>query len=358
MGENGTAPESWGPIEPLERAAGAALGGAYRAQQAAIRVPLLASHLLLRGVGHTRSRPSPEAAEALQREYGALLERDLQNAEEGLYPRSLLFQIPWRDYAWRLPRFVADLPRVMWRSRRGDWTDLPDTGARRFPAYFRRAFHWQTDGYLSRHSAQLYDLSVEVLFLGCADVMRRQVIPPMVRFARRASGPPLRILDVGCGTGRTLAQIAAALPGQQYHGVDLSPWYLEEARQQLSGVPDVSLLADSAEELPYRDDYFDVVTSVFLFHELPRRVRRRVMSELVRVLRPGGLLVIEDSAQLSEAEDLAPFLRGFGDRMHEPFYRDYLRDDLEALVAGAGLEPRGAERAWLSKVVSAEAPRS
>jgi hypothetical protein len=42
--------------------------------------------------------------------------------------------------------------------------------------------------------------------------------------------------------------------------------------------------------------------------------------------------------------------------MHEPFYRDYVRDDLRALVEGAGLEPGGVERAWLSKVVSARKP--
>jgi hypothetical protein len=74
------------------------------------------------------------------------------------------------------------------------------------------------------------------------------------------------------------------------------------------------------------------------------------------VLRPGGLLVLEDSAQLAEAADLAFFLETFASEMHEPFYRDYVRDDLRALVEGAGLEPGGVERAWLSKVVSARKP--
>jgi len=347
-------PESLASVER------AALGSAYRAQQAAIRAPLLASHLLLRVLGRgRRGSPPPVAAlTALRREYEALLERDLANVREGLYPRSLLFQIPWSDYARSLPRFVADLPRVVWRSRRGDFKDVPDTGSRRFPGYFRRTYHWQTDGYLSRHSARVYDLSVEVLFLGCADVMRRQVIPPMARFAeaQRQAARPLRILDVGCGTGHTLGQIATALPGQQYFGVDLSPWYLEEARRRLAHVPDLSLLCDSAEQLPFRDDYFDVVTSVYLLHEMPRRVRRRVVAELARVLRPGGLLVLEDSAQLAEARDLAPFLRAFTEMMHEPYYRDYMGDDLEGLLAEAGLEVGGTERAWLSKVVSARAP--
>lgn len=346
-------------VDPLARVERAAVGAVYRAQQAALRTPLLAAHALLRLLGRGRgSAPPPEAVEALRREYEALLERDLANVRDGHYPRSLLFGIPWRDHVANLPRFAADLPRVVWRSRRGDWKDLPDTPSRRFPGYFRRTFHWQTDGYLSRHSARVYDLSVEVLFLGCADVMRRQAIPPLARFARGETpgDRPLRILDVGCGTGRSLAQIAAALPGAQLSGVDLSPFYLEEARRRLARVPDLSLINESAEKLPFRDGWFDAVTSVYLLHELPRRVRRRALAEMLRVLRPGGLLVLEDSAQLSEAGDLAFFLRSFTELMHEPYYRDYLRDDLAELLAEAGLEGASTERAWLSKVVAARKP--
>ena len=335
-----------------------ALERVYRTQQAAIRRPLVASHALLRWVGRSRRAPPDTAIEALRREYDALLERDLGNARQGFYPPSLLFSIPWLQHARRLPHFFADMPRVVSRSRRGDFEDVPDTGTREFPRYFRRTFHWQTDGYLSRRSARLYDVSVEFLFLGCADVMRRQVIPPMVRFAgsQAETGRPLRILDVGCGTGRTLAQIAAALPDAQRFGLDLSPWYLEEARSRLVDVPELSLVCEGAESLPFRDDYFDIVTSVFLFHELPRRVRRRVMAEMARVLRPGGLLVIADSAQLAEARDLAPFLRSFAAMMHEPYYAGYLRDDLEGICAEAGLEVQATERAWLSKVVTGRAP--
>jgi ubiquinone/menaquinone biosynthesis C-methylase UbiE len=186
--------------------------------------------------------------------------------------------------------------------------------------------------------------------------MRRQVLPPIVRFAREAGQGPLRIADVGCGTGRTLSQLAAALPGQRLFGVDLSPYYLELARRRLARVPDVSLVAENAEQLPFRDGWFDVVTSTYLFHELPRRVRRTVLAELVRVLRPGGLLVLEDSAQRAEAADLAFFLEAFAAQMHEPFYRDYVRDDLAALATEAGLTAPSVERAWLSKVVTTRKP--
>ena len=92
----------------------------------------------------------------------------------------------------------------MRRRRRNQYKDLPgDVDLSRYPSYFRRNFHWQTDGYLSRRSADLYDVGVEFLFLGTADVMRRQVIPPVSRMVQQC-GDRLRLLDVGCGTGRTL----------------------------------------------------------------------------------------------------------------------------------------------------------
>ena len=330
---------------------------AYRAQQASLRYGLLAAHLLIRALGSRRGQPDPDSLHALEREYEALLEADLRNVEEGMYPARLLFQMPVLGYAKTLPRFLLDIPRVVLRSAQANHRDVPDDiDHERFPRYFRRNFHWQTDGYFSERSARLYDLSVEVLFMGCADVMRRQIIPPMTRHAEKHSDQPLRILDVGCGTGRALAQIATALPGQRYFGVDLSPYYLETARELLADVPEVALLAENAEALPFRDDYFDIVTSGYLFHELPRNARRRVVSEMLRVLRPGGLAVFEDSAQPREAADLDFFLTGFSAQMHEPFYRDYLRDDLELLAEDVGFEVGDTRRAWLSKVVEAESP--
>ena len=330
---------------------------AYQSWQAAIRLPVLASHLALRAVGGRGISPPPEAIEALRREYEALQERDLANVEQGDYPASLLFQIPLARYALRVPDFLMDLPRVMARSKKRDFKDVPEVEGRPFPAYFKRNFHWQTDGYLSPRSARIYDLSVEFLFMGCADVMRRQVIPPIAAEAKRRRRRPLRILDVGCGTGRTLAQIAAALPGHQYFGVDLSPFYLAEARSTLADVPEVSLVVENAEQLPFRDGYFDVVTSTFLLHELPRRARRRAIAEMARVLAPGGRLVIEDSAQRAEAADLAVFLESFASQMHEPYYRDYVQDDLAERVAEAGLAVGRVDRAWLAKVVDARRPR-
>jgi len=326
---------------------------AYRAQQYAIMTPIAA---LRRAVSLVSGESTPDRTSvvALREGYEELLARDLANVDAGLYPRALLFQIPFASYARALPRLILDVPRVLRRALARDHDDLPPVAdVARYPRYFRRNFHWQTDGYLSRRSAELYDLGVELLFAGTSDVMRRQVIPPITRFLGGAGGRETRLLDVGCGTGRTLAQIAVAHPAVRLSGLDMSPYYLQVARTVLGGVPDVSLVAENAERLPFRSGHFDIVTSVYLFHELPHAARRTVLAEMHRVLRPGGLLVVEDSAQLAESGELAYFLGRFAAEFHEPFYRDYVADDLAVALADAGFTVETVERHFVSKVVVA-----
>ena len=303
-------------------------------------------------------RPKVDVAElrAVLRRRDELHARDLANVEAGMYPRELLFDLPVRQYMRALPRLMRDTPNVVRRMRRGDYKDIPAVDKQRYPAYYRRNFHWQTDGYFSDYSAEVYELGVELLFRGTADVMRRQVIPPITQYARAHAGERLRLLDIGCGTGRTLHQISVAHPTMQLHGVDLSPAYIRAARRRLAEVPELTLAVENGEALPWSDATFDIVTSTYMFHELPRNARRNVVREMLRVVKPGGLLVIEDSAQLAESNEIATALREFPREFHEPFYEDYLEDDLAPLVAEVGFASPRTEPHLVAKVVIAHRP--
>jgi ubiquinone/menaquinone biosynthesis C-methylase UbiE len=330
---------------------------AYRAQQATIRLSLLAAHLGLRPLLRHRRPPSERDLHELRRRLRELLEQDVDNVARGLYSRELLFSLPVREYLSGLPQLAVEVARMFGRARRGRVRELPpDVELGAYPEYFRRNFHWQTDGYLSRRSAELYDLGVEFLFLGTADVMRRQVIAPLAREFRGASSGR-RVLDVACGTGRLLHQLERALPGHQFTGVDLSPYYVAKARELLAG-RGVTFATANAEALPFADAGFEAVTSVFLFHELPLRARKHVLAEMRRVLVDGGLVVIEDAAQLSDSPSLAVFLENFGREMNEPFFFDYLRWDLEQALTDAGFSVESTTPAFLSKVVVARATRA
>ena len=304
-----------------------------------------------------RPKLSGAEARAVLRRRDELHARDLANVEAGLYPRALLFDIPVGRYMRALPQLLRDTPGIVRRRRADDFRDIPTVDKQRYPAYYRRTFHWQTDGYFSDHSAAVYELGVELLFRGTADVMRRQIIPPVTRFVREASGDrPLRLLDVACGTGRTLHQLAQAHPDLRFYGVDLSPAYVRLARKRLADLAEVALAVENAEALPFASATFDIVTSVYLFHELPRNARRNVARELLRVVRPGGLVVLEDSAQLSESAEIAAALRSFPGEFHEPFYADYLEDDLAELLREVGFEIESTEPHLVAKVVVARRP--
>jgi ubiquinone/menaquinone biosynthesis C-methylase UbiE len=308
-----------------------------------------------------RKRPviDAEVLKSLQRRRVELHKRDLANVEAGLYPRELLFDFPVGRYLRELPRLVRDAPRVLRRMRKNDYKDIPAVDKDRFPPYYRRTFHWQTDGYFSEHSAAVYELGVELLFRGTADVMRRQIIPPITELVRESGGAEhVKLLDIGCGTGRTLHQLAVAHPRMRLHGADLSPPYIKKARERLAAVDELTLAVENGEALPWADATFDAVTSTYMFHELPRNARRNVMREMLRVLRPGGLVVIEDSAQESESPELAGVLRQFPADFHEPFYADYLEDDLGEALREVGFADVTTKAHLVAKVVVGRRPVS
>lgn len=327
---------------------------AYRAQQTLLRLSLLAAHVSLRRFVPPRDRPSRRDLFQLRRRFERLLARDVANVRAGLYPEELLFSLPLGEYLRDLPQLALEISRMVRRREQGLVRDLPaDVDLSKYPDYFRRNFHWQTDGYLSERSARLYDLGVEFLFLGTGDAMRRQVIAPISEFLRAAPADA-RLLDVGCGTGRLLHQLALAHPALQLSGVDLSPYYVERARRLL---PQVSLTTGNAEALELSAQSFEILTSVFLFHELPQRARRNALAEMRRVIQPGGLLVIEDAAQLTDSPELEVFLENFGHTMNEPFFLEYLRQPLEEELAAAGFRVESVTPAFLSKVLVARPDR-
>lgn len=327
----------------------------YRARQYGLTVSLaIPGRLWSLVIAPGQSRLDAHVVDTLQRRYQQLLDRDLQHVEDGDYPRDLLYQLPLFSYLRQLPAAVSDLPRFLWRSFTERHDDLPaDVDRSRYPRYYLRTFHWQTDGWLSARSARLYDPSVEFLFAGTADIMRRMAIPPLVAALRGVARP--RVLDVACGTGRFLHQLHVALPEAKLFGLDLSPPYLAHAGELLAG-RDVSLVNDNAEAMPWADASFDAVASVFLFHELPADARRRVAKEALRVLRPGGRLVVCDSAQLADSAEIEPVLHLFHATYHEPYYKGYMRDDLAALLAECGFEVESSEPHLVSKVVVARKP--
>jgi ubiquinone/menaquinone biosynthesis C-methylase UbiE len=98
----------------------------------------------------------------------------------------------------------------------------------------------------------------------------------------------IRVLEVGCGTGANLWMMAKE--GLQVHGLDSSATALELARVHLEDKWRVTaeLRQGSFTELPYPDEYFDAIVDVVSLQHLALKGDQLALSEIARVLRPGG----------------------------------------------------------------------
>lgn len=102
----------------------------------------------------------------------------------------------------------------------------------------------------------------------------------------------IHFLDLGCGTGQAVRQVAAlARYDGSFCGIDLSPRMIEVARAA-GGVKNVRFEVASAERLPLEDDFFDAVLCTNSFHHY--RQPMKALEEIHRVLRRGGKLCVLD----------------------------------------------------------------
>ena len=112
-------------------------------------------------------------------------------------------------------------------------------------------------------------------------------------------------------------------------GIDLSEAYVAEAIRHLKRWCWINVVVGKGEALPVKGESQDAVTSIFMFHELPPKVRRVIFREFARVLKRGGRLVLVDSLQIGDEPDYDGLLDLFPLAFHEPYYASYLREDLD-----------------------------
>lgn len=127
----------------------------------------------------------------------------------------------------------------------------------------------------------------------------RAYITELLRLFPLNSGD--RLLDVGCGSGDFLAMAASREPGAMLVGIDPDEDALELASHKISGTIHAAELHQGvAEDLPFDDETFDIVSATRLLARLDARTRATVLSECRRVLRPGGRLLVADWVEESE----------------------------------------------------------
>jgi ubiquinone/menaquinone biosynthesis C-methylase UbiE len=142
--------------------------------------------------------------------------------------------------------------------------------------------------------------------------------------------PGEQVLDVGCGTG-TLAIEVARRVGKAGRVVGIDPSTEQIARARAKGARrhlPIEFQVGVIEQLSFPDQSFDVVLSTLMMHHLPASLKRQGLTEIARVLKPGGRLIIADFIPKKDRQGQAARFHAGGSSMQ----------DLAALVKEAGFE--------------------
>jgi ubiquinone/menaquinone biosynthesis C-methylase UbiE len=310
-----------------------------------------------------RTRPHPRTnlpvpdRRRVYADMAILFRQDLANIEAGLYPVPADHDGSMLTLLDRSRLFFEDLPEIHRRRENGAHNEVLAEGTPgKRPRYYLQNFHFQSGGWMTDDSASRYDTQVEVLFHGTANATRRQALPQLHEVFAGRDQRKLRLLDIGCGTGRFLDFLKQAWPRLPTLGLDMSEPYVRHAKHHLKRWSRISFMVGNAESLPVPDESQDAVTSIFLFHELPPKVRRIVFRECSRVLKPGGRLVLVDSLQRGDRPDYDGLLELFPQNYHEPYYRSYTKENFSTLATSCGLAHIRDVTAFVSKVMVFDKP--
>ncbi|MEP1880079.1 MAG: class I SAM-dependent methyltransferase, partial [Roseibium sp.] len=228
--------------------------------------------------------PVPEGPVPSQRrmlaDIASLFASDLKAVEAGLYPPPRDGRMSLRELVSTSRAFFKDVPDVARRRATGSHQEVFETTdgfADALPRYYQQNFHYQSDGWLSEDSARLYDFQVDVLFSGATAAMRRRALVPFAEIVKRKDQRQIAYADLAFGTGGLLRPALDAFPRLSGIGIDLSEPYLNVAMERIP-TRRASFINAMAEKLPFADNSMDVLSCVFLFHELPPKIRRQGVS--------------------------------------------------------------------------------
>ena len=187
---------------------------------------------------------------------------------------------------------------------------------------------------------------------------RSRLLPSLQKgaLAELRPGSSDRFLDVACGAGGAVIDLAPHV--ERAVGVDLSEGMLEIARSRLASAGTTSLanldfVQASSDALPFEDGEFTALVCTTALHHFPNP--QASISEMARVLAPGGRLVIGDAARDLLVTKLA-------DRLYRRFEAGHVglqrRREIEAMMTQSGLSVTSSRHVWLRiyALVAAEQP--
>ncbi len=215
---------------------------------------------------------------------------------------------------------VPDLSGIDWDA------ELARFGNLDFPSYYRQPFHSVPGGYLSEAAAVGDRGAMEAIY---EEVHPRRSLGIREEIALLVPEEARFVVDLGGGTGDAGAAIARRLPEARVRSIEASPFMLIAGAHQNGQHENLELVQGFAEETGLEAASVDAVLITLVFHECPDKIKHTILAEVLRVLRPGGTLVLSDTLK----DELHSF-RGF----YEPYKQEWMDFDPEAALAAAGFE--------------------
>jgi SAM-dependent methyltransferase len=193
-----------------------------------------------------------------------------------------------------------------------------------------------------------YDLEVWFFDLFLLDGKLRELRQRTADLARIRPGE--KVLDVGCGTGTLAIEVQRRVGATgRVFGVDPGTRQIARARSKAArrNLP-TEFQIGVIEHLEFPDQTVDVVLNTLMMHHLPDDLKRQGFSEIARVLKPGGRLVIADFERPEKRQD-QPAGLGAGQSGVQ---------DLPELIKGAGFSQVETEKLRLPRLATRLHPRS
>jgi len=202
-----------------------------------------------------------------------------------------------------------------------------------FPDYFEVEYHLQPGGF-HRHPLMgaIYQYGSYTIIpnAGDGDAAQRKLAAEL---PGSPDGIVRRVLDLGCSVGQTTTALKQRFPDAEVWGVDAGAPMVRYAHKRAAemGV-EVHFAQKLAEHTGFPDAHFDIVVAFILLHEVPLETARRIIAEAHRMLRPGGVLVIEDVPNFRESATPLRHFRNFNITRHnaEPYWCGWTLWDLKS----------------------------
>ena len=243
-----------------------------------------------------------------------------------------------QDRTWRLcERIVAgrksEIEAAM-APAPDDLGTLEETEGFAYPAYYTFDYHRQNDGiWRSDLGAAIYLLGARIVHAGRnSDFQLHDQLVDEISLDEE----PKRILDLGCGFGKTTFSLKRRWPDAEVHGVDLAEPCLKLGRKMATARGlDISWRQADMERLPYADGETDLAVITMVLHEMPESAIRNTFAEALRVLRPGGTLLMLENRLLGD-----PFrdtlLKWYSQLIDEPYWEGFRHLDIAEVARDAG----------------------